>query len=248
MSDPSASVHSTRFPNESPEYRAARDELLRAELELRRQQEAAAAQRRALPLGGEVPEDYLFVEAGGDGAVAGREVRLSQLFAPGKDTLIVYSYMFGPAMESPCTSCTSILDGIDGEAPHVVDRTNLVVVAKSPPERIAGIARERGWRHMRLLSSAGNTYNRDYHGETANGDQMPALNVFTRRDGKVFHTYSTELLFAPSEPGQDGRHVDMIWPLWNLFDLTPEGRGTSWYPKLSYDAEPLRHLDRPRRA
>jgi len=234
MSEPGETIHTTRFPNESVAYRSARNELLRAEMALRRQQEAVAAQRRALPLGGEVPEDYVFVEAGGDGTVAGREVRLSELFAPGKDTLIVYSYMFGPAMERPCTSCTSILDAIDGEAPHVVDRVSLAVVAKSPAERIAGIARERGWRHMRLLSSAGNTYNRDYHGETANGAQMPALNVFTRRDGKVFHAYATELLFAPPEAGQDGRHVDAIWPLWNLFDYTPEGRGEKWYPKLSY--------------
>ncbi|HEV8238738.1 MAG TPA: DUF899 family protein [Thermoanaerobaculia bacterium] len=234
MSDSSANVHAIRFPNESPEYRTARDELLRAEMDLRRQQEAVAAQRRSLPLGGEVSEDYVFVEAGGDAAVAGREVRLSELFAPGKATLIVYSYMFGPAMERPCTSCTSILDGIDGEAPHVVDRVNLAVVAKSPPERIAALARERGWRHMRLLSSAGNSYNRDYQGENAKGAQMPALNVFSRRDGKVFHTYAAELLFAPSEPGQDGRHVDAIWPLWNLFDYTPEGRGEKWYPKLLY--------------
>src|SRR6185295_10436283 len=221
-----------RFPGESTDYRAARNELLDAEIELRRQLEAVAAQRRTLPLGGEVPEDYAFDEQNEDGVI--RQVRLSQLFGEGKDTLIVYSYMYGPQMEQPCVSCTSILDGLDGEAPHVVQRVNLAVVAKSPVERIQRFARYRGWRHLRLLSSAKNTYNRDYHGETPDGDQIPALNVFVRRDGRVYHFYNTELLYAPTEPGQDGRHVDLIWPLWNLFDLTPEGRGEKWYPRISY--------------
>lgn len=234
MSEPVATVHAIRFPNESPEYRAARDELLRNEMLLRRQLEAVAVQRRALPLGGAVPEDYLFVEAGGGGAVPGREVRLSELFAPGKDTLVVYSFMYGPAMELPCPSCSSILDALDGQAPHVVDRTNLVAVAKSPAARIRAFAGQRGWRHLRLLSSAGNSYNRDYHGETAEGDQMPVLNVFTRRAGRIHHTYATELLFAPTDAGQDPRHVDLIWPLWNLIDVTPEGRDTGWDVKLWY--------------
>src|SRR5258708_5695301 len=105
---------------------------------------------------------------------------------------------------------------------------------KSAIERLGEVARGRGWRNLRLLSSAGNTYNRDYFGETENGSQMPMLNVFAKRDGRVHHTYATEMLFAPSERGQDGRHVDSIWPLWNLFDLIPEGRGTNWYPKLRY--------------
>ena len=107
------------------------------------------------------------------------------------------------------------------------------MVAKSPIQRIRAVARERGWNHLRLLSSAGNTYNHDYQGENEKGDQLPSLNVFARRDGKIHHFFNTELLFAPSEPGQDGRHVDLIWPLWNLLDFTPEGRGTDWRPKLS---------------
>lgn len=142
--------------------------------------------------------------------------------------------MYGPAMATPCTSCTSILDGLNGTAPHVRDRVNFVVVAKSPIERIRITARERGWRNLRLLSSAGNTYNLDYLGENKEGSQLPSLNVFVRRDGKIHHFYHTELLFAPRDPSQDGRHVDLIWPLWNLLDYTPEGRGEKWYPKLSY--------------
>src|SRR5918996_1349389 len=168
-------MHSIRFPGESPEYRQSRDELLKAEAELRRAVEKVAAERRRLPLGGEVPQDYVFEEGAPDleyrqGA---RSVRLSQLFEPGKDSLIVYSFMFGPAMEEPCPSCTSILDGLDGAAPHVRQRANFAVVARSPIERIRDFARTRGWRNLRLLSSAGNTYNRDYQGENEKGDQWP---------------------------------------------------------------------------
>ena len=158
---------------------------------------------------------------------------MSELFAPGKDTLILYSFMFGPEMPSACPSCTSIIDGLDGEAPHVMQRVNLAIVAKSPIERIREWAKERGWRNLRFLSSAGSTYNHDYQGENAKGEQMPALNVFVRRNGKISHFYNTELMFAPSDQGQDPRHVDMIWPVWSLFDVTPEGRGR-WNPKLSY--------------
>jgi len=116
----------------------------------------------------------------------------------------------------------------------VQQRVNFAVVAKSPAERIRDFAQGRGWRHLPLYSSHGTTYNHDYHGEDEKGAQMPMLNVFARRDGRIHHFYGTELLFAAWEAGQDGRHVDLIWPLWNLFDLTPEGRGTDWYPRLSY--------------
>jgi predicted dithiol-disulfide oxidoreductase (DUF899 family) len=224
----SESKHSVRFPGESESYRAARDELLEAEVELRRNIEAVAAKRRQLPLGGSVEQDYVFAQS------SGGKIRLSELFADGKDSLIIYSYMYGPQMAQPCVSCTSILDALDGEAPHVMQRANLFVVAKSPIERILKFTTERGWRNLQLLSSANNTYNRDYHAESEKGDQLPALNVFVKRDGAIHHFYNTELLYAPSEPGQDGRHVDQIWPLWNLFDFMPEGRGEKWYPRLSY--------------
>jgi predicted dithiol-disulfide oxidoreductase (DUF899 family) len=227
----SESKHSVRFPGESESYRTERDKLLDAEMQLRRNIEAVASMRRDLPLGGELAEDYVFEEAGSGSE---RKTRFSELFAEGKDTLIIYSFMYGPQMAQPCVSCTSILDALDGEAPHVMQRTNLAVIAKSPIARIMEFANGRGWRNLRLLSSAGNTYNHDYHAESAKGDQLPALNVFVRRAGAIHHVYNTELLYAPCEPGQDGRHVDMIWPLWNLFDFTPEGRGDKWYPRLSY--------------
>lgn len=233
----SGTLHKQRFPGEGRAYRAARNTLLKAEMELRRKIEAVAALRRKLPPGGLIPEDYEFEEGaaefGDDGTV--RRVKMSELFRRDA-SLIVYSYMYSAAMAKPCPMCTCILDSLDGTARHAGQRLNLVVVAKSPIHRIRAVARERGWRNLRLLSSAGNSYNRDYHGEDEKGSQWPALNVFTRRDGKIYHAYCTELLFAPTDPGQSARHVDAIWPLWNLFDFTPEGRGTDWHPKLAYTA------------
>src|ERR1700730_8906001 len=226
------SRHSVRFPGESENYRNARNELLEAETELRRNTETVATKRRSLPLGGKLPEDYVFDEIGHDSVA--RKIRLSELFSEGKDTLIIYSYMYGPKMAQPCPNCTSILDALDGEAPHVTQHTNLVVIAKSPITRITEVAKARGWRNLRLLSSAECTYNRDYHAEGPDGDQDSALNVFIRRDGTTHHFYSNELQFATSDPGQDPRHVDLIWPLWSLLDLTPEGRGAKWHPRLSY--------------
>ena len=230
------SRHDVRFPGESPSYRAARNALLDAEIDLRRATEAVAAQRRSLPLGGEIPEDYVFDEIVGEyGKSNKRKIRMSELFAPDKTSLILYNFMYGPDMKRPCPSCTSIIDGLDGEAPHVTQRVNFAIVAKSPIERIREFAKERGWHRLRILSSEGSTYNHDYQGENAKGEQMPALNVFVRRNGSIYHSWNSELMFAPSDPGQDMRHVDMIWPLWNVFDLTPDGRGTNWYPKLRYE-------------
>lgn len=220
-------MSAARFPGESPEYRAARGRLLEAEAELRRQTEAVAAMRRKLPPGGPVSEDYEF--EGADGPV-----RLSELFASDQDTLVVYSFMYGPQMERACPSCTSILDSLDGAAPHLEQRVSLAVVARSGLPRILDHARERGWRNLRLLSSAGNDYNPDYLAETTEGAQMPMLNVFRRDNGEVRHFWGTELLQAPWEPGQEPRHVDFIWPIWNVLDATPGGRGTDWGPSLSY--------------
>ncbi|WP_426269760.1 DUF899 family protein [Dyella kyungheensis] len=234
MNDP---LHTVRFPGESHAYRVARDRLLQAEIELRRQTEATAALRRALPLGGAIPVDYEFDDEGDTPLTTGvaRKTRLSELFADGKDTLVVYSYMFGPAMSAPCPSCSSILDALDGEMPHLRQRANVAVVAKSPIQRIRRFAQQRGWRQLHLLSSEHTTYNADYQGETAEGRQMPALNVFLKRDGQVHHTWCSELMFVPPEAGQDPRHVDPIWPLWNLLDCLPEGRGGDWRPSLTYD-------------
>ena len=231
------SLHDVRFPGESDQYRQARDELLKAELDLRRQIEAVAAQRRTLPLGGGVPRDYAFEEWDA-GSNAVRPVRLSELFEEGKDTLFLYSHMFIPGkaglpLEEGCPSCTSIIDAIDGEVPHLTQQINFAVVAKAPIERFRAHARSRGWRHARLLSSANNSYNHDYQAEGPDG-QLPMATVFARRDGKIHHFWSSELFLVPANPGQDMRHVDFMWPLWLVLDRTPQGRGTDWRPALDY--------------
>ena len=228
--------HSFRFPGEDDSYRRARNELLQAEIDLRRRVEEVAALRRHLPLGGEIPEDYIFDEGSADlsDSQAVRQVSLSQLFHPGKDTLAIYSFMFGPKMKAPCPMCTSIIDGLNATVVNATQRVNLAVVAKSPLERLRTFARERGWNRLRLLSSAGNSYNRDYYGENAEEGQQPSLNIFVRRSGKIHHFWHSELVLVPSDPGQNQRHVDMIWPLWNLLDFTPEGRGSDWHPSLTY--------------
>jgi predicted dithiol-disulfide oxidoreductase (DUF899 family) len=238
------------FPGESSEYRTARDHLLQREIELRRLTEEVAEARRKLPPGGVVPEDYAFQGEGSDGRPA--EVRLSELFAPGRDSLVIYSMMFprysgderpGPATgttallprgEGPCPSCTSLLDQLEGAADHVTQRVNFVVAAKAPLELVVTFGKERGWHRLTLLSSAGNSYNHDYHAETAEEDQMPILNVFHRDGSTIRHFWGSELLYAPADPGQDYRHLGTIEPLWNLFDLVPEGRGTDWDEQLIY--------------
>ena len=237
------------FPGETAEYRAARDQLLEQELGLRRAMEVVAAARRKLPPGGIVPEDYVF-EGWGEGGTAS-DIRLSELFGPDKDSLIVYSFMFprdpaddrpGPAegetarlplAEGPCPSCTALLDQLDGAVEHAHQWIGFVAVAKAPLPRILTFARERRWRHLRLLSSAPNNYNRDYYGETEEGRQRPMLNVFHRDGAEVRHFWGSELLYAPTDPGEDPRHVETLEPVWNLFDLTPEGR-PNWDEQLNY--------------
>jgi predicted dithiol-disulfide oxidoreductase (DUF899 family) len=239
-----------RFPGESAAYRAARDRLLEQEIELRRATEAVAAVRRELPPGGVLPEDYVFRGKGEDGTPI--DVRLSELFASGTDSLVIYSFMFPrdpgderpgpeagqtallPLAEGPCPSCVALLDQLEGAAEHVAPHVNFAVAAKAPLPRILTFAEERGWRRLRLLSSAGNTYNRDYLAETADGSQRPMLNVFHRDGATIRHFWASELFYAPTEPGQDPRHVGTLEPVWNIFDLTPEGRPGDWDEQLSY--------------
>jgi predicted dithiol-disulfide oxidoreductase (DUF899 family) len=239
--------HDKRFPGESDEYRRERNRLLEAEVELRRAVERVAAQRRELPPGGVVPEDYVFERVGG----APGEVRFSALFAPQKDILVTYNFMFPrhagdtrkgpvegrtaelPLDQTPCPSCTSMLDSLDGAAHHLTRQVNLAVIARSDPQRVGDFAQDRGWRHLQLLSSRNNTFNRDYQGETAEGDQMPILNVFVRDGAVIRHSWATELMWAPRDEGEHPRHVDSIWPLWNVLDLIPGGRGEM--PELGLD-------------
>jgi predicted dithiol-disulfide oxidoreductase (DUF899 family) len=160
-------------------------------------------------------------------------VRLSELFGP-HDTLVAYCYMYGPNMDEPCPSCTSMLDALDGDVAPILQNVSLAVVARSPIQRILGFARQRGWRNLRLLSSANNSFHPDYFGETPEGSQRPMMNIFSRKSGTVRHTWGSELAYAPRDPGQDARHIDLIWPLWGVLDLTPEGRG-DFNARLRYD-------------
>jgi predicted dithiol-disulfide oxidoreductase (DUF899 family) len=226
-------LHDIRFPSETDEYRAARDQLLEAEVELRRMTEAVAEQRRSLPRGGVIPTDYVFDEGSVDNDTVSR-VRLSDLFEGDKDVLFLYNFMYGPKDDSACPLCTSFMDAIDGELPHITQRVNFVAVARGPIARFSAHARGRGWTNLRILSSSSNSFNADYHAEDAEGGQRPVAHIFSRDESGVHHRYSTELLFVPTEPGQSPRHVDSMWPLWNVFDLTPIGRGSDWWPQLDY--------------
>ena len=223
-----ARVDPVRFPNESAEYRAARTALLAEEIELRRRIERVAAQRRALPPGGHVTGDYRF--EGEDGLVD-----FAGLFG-GKETLAVYSFMFGPERERPCPMCTNTLGTWEGAAADIGQRISLAVVARSPMGRLTAWKRERGWKNLRLFSDLDGAYSRDYFGLLPNGWEVPAFNVFSRRDGTIRHFWSGEMTFATADPGQDPRGAPDPSPLWMLLDCTPEGRGADWYPKLSYDA------------
>jgi predicted dithiol-disulfide oxidoreductase (DUF899 family) len=223
-----AAAGPVRFPNESAEYRAARTALLAEEIQLRRHLERVAAQRRALPPGGPVTGDYRFEGEEGPTDFAG-------LFK-GRDTLGVYSFMFGPQRVRPCPMCTALLGPLDGNAADLDQRMSLVVVARSPIARLVAFKKERGWRDLRLYSDLNGDYSRDYFGLLPNGDEIPAYNVFTRADGTIRHFWSGEMTGDSADPGQDPRGAPDLVPLWNVLDMTPEGRGADWYPSLDYGA------------
>jgi len=214
------------YPNESVEYRQARDALLAEEIELRRHIERVAGQRRTLPPGGEVTGDYRFVGEAGPVDFAG-------LFGD-KDTLVIYSYMFGPQRERPCPMCTSLLSAWDGEARDMAQRIALAVVARSPIERLVAFKKERGWRDLKLYSDVNGEYSRDFGAIGSEGGDEPAFQVFTRRDGAIRHFYAAEMGFPTADPGQDPRGAPDLMPMWTIFDMTPEGRDPNWYPKLDY--------------
>jgi predicted dithiol-disulfide oxidoreductase (DUF899 family) len=233
------------FPNESEAYRTARAELLDEEIALRRQIEAVAAKRRALPPGGEVPEDYAFERIGA--FQRPEAVKLSELFGD-KPSVILYSFMFGSERDKPCPGCTHMLDAIDGSARHVGRRTPLYIVAKSPIARLEAWAKDRRWPHLAFLSDVEGRYSADYFGDTSkisdakraqrgmkpdeNWDET-IFNVFHKDGGAIRHVWASEMAYAPDDPGQHHRAGDLVDPLWGLLDMTPEGRG-DWFPSLTY--------------
>ena len=221
-----AALSTRRFPGESAQYRRARTALLAEEIELRRHIERVAAQRRALPPGGAVAQDYRFEGERGP-------VMLSQMFGD-HDTLVTYNWMYGPKRKRSCPMCTSLLGALDGEMVDILQRVSFAVIARSPIERLVAFRNERGWRHLRLYSSGGNGFNRDYADEDPDGDDNAGFNVFTRSGGVVRHFYGDEMGPESADPGQDPRGAPDLMPVWTVLDLTPQGRGTDWYPKLEY--------------
>jgi len=214
-----------RIPGESAGYRAARTALLAEEIELRRQIERVAQMRRALPLGA-VVKNYSFV--GEDGPTD-----LAAMFGD-KETLVVYTYMYGPQREKPCPMCTSLLSSWDGEANDIMQNVALAVTACSPIERLVAFKRQRGWRVLKLYSDPSQEFSRDFHAVSDNGGDDAGLHVFTRRDGTLRHFWSGEMDFSTADPGQDPRGAPDLMPLWTVLDCTPEGRKPDWFPKLDY--------------
>jgi predicted dithiol-disulfide oxidoreductase (DUF899 family) len=219
-----AKTNRVRHPNESAEYRRARQSLLIEEIELRRHIERVAQMRRALPPGGEVTKAYAFEGEHG-------RVTFPELFGD-KQTLVVYSYMFGPQRDQPCPMCTSFMSTWEAKLADVEQRIALVFVARSPIARLVAAKKAGGWTRHTILSDASGDYTRDY--VSAEDADVPGYSVFTRRDGTIRHFWSGEMGMGTADPGQDPRGAPDLDPLWTILDTTPEGRGKDWYPKLSY--------------
>jgi predicted dithiol-disulfide oxidoreductase (DUF899 family) len=222
-----------RYPNESKEYRTARESLLEEEQELVAKVKAVAESRRNLPLGGQLKEDYVLQWAN-DGKV-GRSVKFSELFGD-KNTLLLYSFMFGPGWDHPCPSCTSLIDGFDRAWYQVTRNAAFVAIAKAPAERINTWAKQRGWSQIELVSGFDSTYQADYKCQGDSEDQQwPVMHVFRKLDGKIFHFWGTETV---------SNHVDTVWPYWNLMDFTPEGRPDYDTPPQKFTSEFLKENDK----
>jgi len=219
----------TRFPNESAEYREARIALLAEEIELRRQIQRVAAQRRALPPGGEA-RDYRFLDA------AGNEVGLIDLFGR-HDTLFAYFWMFGPERERPCPMCTSFVGSLDIPAIDIEQRISMAIIGRSPVARQQAIAHQRGWRNLRFYQTVGDEFPRDYGAFDADGSEGAMVTVWQRLGDKVHLFWAAEGGMETADPGFDPHLAPDPTPLWNILDMTPAGRGTDWYPSLDYSKD-----------
>lgn len=214
------------FPQESADYAKAREALLAEEIEFRRHQTHLAAQRRALPPGPVIDQDWRFKDE------QGFEVSLSDLFGD-KDTLIAYFWMYGPQRERPCPMCTNWIGSVDGNAADIKQRVAYKILGRSPVERQFAFAQERGWRNTDFIQTIGDDFANDFGLLTDEGE-YPALVVFKREGDEIRLFWKSEMTSEMADPGQDPRDAPDIASLWNLLDLTPDGRGTDWYPKLRY--------------
>ena len=215
------------FPGERDAYREACHALLAEEIEFRRHMTRLAEQRRALPLGPVISKDYRFHDANG------LDVGLIDLFGD-KDALVTCFWMYGPQRERPCPMCTNWLGAVNGNAVDIAQRVSLKILGRSPVERQIAFAQERGWQHLDFVQTAGDEYANDLGLLNADGTENPAMVVYRREGDKVRLFWSSGMTRAMADPGQDPREVWDIASLWNILDLTPEGRGTDWYPKLKY--------------
>ena len=223
----------TNLPNESPEYLSKREELRLAEIELLKQRERVAALRRGLPKGATI-QDYEFLEGPtsldeGDEPV--RKVRLSDLFTGPDRSLVVYHFMYGKKQTSPCPMCTLLIDGLNGVAHHLAQNVDVAIIAAADPPALRKHGRTRGWDKLRLLSSGTSTFKYDLGSEDREGNQDSTVSVFTRdSDGTLRHFYSAHPSMANDIKE---RGLDLLTPVYNILDLTPQGRG-DWYAELGY--------------
>jgi predicted dithiol-disulfide oxidoreductase (DUF899 family) len=215
------------FPGESAEYREARQALLIEEIEFRRHMTRLSEQRRQLPPGPEIAKNYRFKDENSF------EVGLIDLFGA-KDTLVTYFWMYGPQRERPCPMCTNWLGAVNGNAVDIKQRVALKILGRSPLERQYRFAQERGWQHLDFVQTVGDDYANDLGLLDEAGGESPALVVFRREGAKVRLFWASEMSKEMADPGQDPRDAPDIASLWSILDLTPEGRGTDWYPKLRY--------------
>ncbi|HZV76975.1 MAG TPA: DUF899 family protein [Candidatus Babeliales bacterium] len=204
------------MPGADEEYRRSRDRLRAAEIDLRDRIEAVAAMRRTLPPGPVVP-DYTFVEDG-------NRVRLSELFADGKPHLILYHLMYWADDDDFCPMCSLWIDGFNGVAPHVTQRVNFAIASRAPFDLLQTWGARRGWHRLRLLSDDGPVFARDIDAEDADGNPDSTIVVFAKDDDVVRHVYTAHPMLEDRQRG-----IDLLSPVWNLFDLTPSGRG-EWFP------------------
>jgi predicted dithiol-disulfide oxidoreductase (DUF899 family) len=223
----------TNLSNESAEYLAAREEVRIAEIELMRQRERVAELRRQMPKGATI-QDYEFLEGPAsldDGDEPVRKVRMSELFTAPDRSLVIYQFMFGKKQIKACPMCTAWLDGYNGVAHHLAQNVDFAVVAAADPSTLREFARTRGWDRLRLLSAGESTFKYDLGSEDLEGRQDSTVSVFTQdSDGTLRHFYS-------AHPRLDHdikeRGIDEMSPIWNVMDLTPQGRGT-FYASLDY--------------
>ena len=221
------------------EWLVARKELLAKEKEFTRLRDELSAERREMPWE-RIEKQYVFEGPKG-------KQTLGDLF-DGRDQLVVYHFMLGPGWKEGCPSCSYLADSFDGVTIHLAHRdTTLSVVSRAPYAEIETFKKRMGWKFP-WVSSFGGDFNYDYQVSTReerpdgkvyynyelmdfpSKDERPGLSVFFKKDGEIFHTYSTYT-----------RGLDILLPTYNFLDMTPKGRDED---SLPWPMAWVRHHDR----